>query len=410
MAYSLSRLQRLYIKTQTDFKTAATLSGANACRLIKATFNNRVGLVTRKDKTGSRTATTGVAGRAYMQFSIEKTVAPNGTAGQKPDDDPIYQSAFGGPGAAVGGAPTFAIVSSTNAGPIVLTTAAHGYTVGTYTPLFVSGHTTNTAANGAWLAFVTSTTTLTLTGSTGNGVGGATGTVNSNCYQYTLQEPDFVHFTAGNYRSPSSLAQEVAIGCTVSNLEWQFGGNDGCMFTADGEGLYAIDSFYFSTATADRLGGLVSFPTEPGSPVTNGGIFAGFTGRIVINGATVTTIRTATVKYGTATEVIKDLFGSFVPDSAEADDRDVNVAIIMYDADDTATQALIIAAQTKIPVDVILQGGTVQGNTLFIRLHNVQFETSQLDDGQRRFVRTLPASRAFGTPNVGLDEITVWFA
>jgi hypothetical protein len=72
---------------------------------------------------------------------------------------------------------TVNISSSTNAAPIVVTTAsAHGLTVGQ--TVVVTGHTTNTNANGTWeVSAVGSSTTLTLLNSTGNGVGGATGTV-----------------------------------------------------------------------------------------------------------------------------------------------------------------------------------------------------------------------------------------
>lgn len=71
-------------------------------------------------------------------------------------------------------------VSSTNATPIVMTTAATTYAVGQI--VVISGHTTNTAANGTWRVRATNgTTTVTLehldgSDSVGNGVGGATGT------------------------------------------------------------------------------------------------------------------------------------------------------------------------------------------------------------------------------------------
>ena len=73
-----------------------------------------------------------------------------------------------------------AITSSTNASPIVVTTAAHGYSTGDV--VTISGHATNTAANGTWVITVTAATTYQLTKnlksgviSTGNGVGGGTG-------------------------------------------------------------------------------------------------------------------------------------------------------------------------------------------------------------------------------------------
>lgn len=72
--------------------------------------------------------------------------------------------------------PSVAIVSSTNATPIVVTTAAGTFAVGD--SVTVAGHATNTNANGNWRVSATNgTTTVTLEGSVGNGVGGATGTV-----------------------------------------------------------------------------------------------------------------------------------------------------------------------------------------------------------------------------------------
>lgn len=68
------------------------------------------------------------------------------------------------------------IASSTNASPIVVTTSTtHAFKVGQ--TVTISAHTTNTAANGTWVVSAISSNTLTLSGSTGNGVGGATGTV-----------------------------------------------------------------------------------------------------------------------------------------------------------------------------------------------------------------------------------------
>lgn len=68
------------------------------------------------------------------------------------------------------------ISSSTNASPIVVTTSTnHGYLVGQQ--VVIVGHLVNTNANGTWVLSAVTANTLTLTGSTGNGVGAATGTV-----------------------------------------------------------------------------------------------------------------------------------------------------------------------------------------------------------------------------------------
>ena len=85
-----------------------------------------------------------------------------------------------------------AIASSTNAGPIEITTgASHGYSTGQ--KVTIVGHTTNTAANGSWTITVTGATTFTLDGSVGNGVGGATGVVAPK--GAVLQASDFKDIT-----------------------------------------------------------------------------------------------------------------------------------------------------------------------------------------------------------------------
>jgi len=66
------------------------------------------------------------------------------------------------------------ITSSTNATPIVVTLTSHGLTTGD--TVVVTGHTTNTNANGTWEVNVLTSSTFELTGSVGNGVGGASGT------------------------------------------------------------------------------------------------------------------------------------------------------------------------------------------------------------------------------------------
>ncbi len=73
------------------------------------------------------------------------------------------------------------IQSSTNAAPISMRRDAHGWSTGE--TVIVNGHSTNTNANGVWEITVTDADNFTLNGSTGNGVGGATGTVRSvsNC-------------------------------------------------------------------------------------------------------------------------------------------------------------------------------------------------------------------------------------
>lgn len=84
------------------------------------------------------------------------------------------------------------IVSSTNASPIVLTVTAHGLTTGDVVD--VANHTTNTAANGRWAATVIDANDFALytiggSASRGNGVGGATGTVQPRTFGASFAMP-----------------------------------------------------------------------------------------------------------------------------------------------------------------------------------------------------------------------------
>lgn len=70
---------------------------------------------------------------------------------------------------------TKSISSSTNASPIVITCNNHGFSNGD--TVVITGHLTNTNANGTWEISNVATNTFSLVGSTGNGVGTGTGTI-----------------------------------------------------------------------------------------------------------------------------------------------------------------------------------------------------------------------------------------
>jgi hypothetical protein len=75
-------------------------------------------------------------------------------------------------------------IGSTNAAPIVMNVAAHGYPNGHV--VNVAGHVTNTNANGVWEISVIDANNFALIGSQGNGVGGATGTVKAAAFQLPI--------------------------------------------------------------------------------------------------------------------------------------------------------------------------------------------------------------------------------
>jgi len=224
--------------------------------------------------------------------------------------------------------------------------------------------------------------------------------------QYSFVDTPILAFTYASYRQPSTLMQRIAYGCVTQMITFNIG-QDIAEFTAEGECRFVLDSDYISSATTEEQGGLSSIPSEPSSPVSHGGIIAGFTGSISIGGNTIARIRTAQVKIDAGNFVIKDTFGHYIPDDTEGDVRIVTLSFTMYDTDEASQQAIRVAAITKTPVDANLTVGTVAGSMVNFFLKNVQLASYQYDDSGRRFSLTMPESPAFGTSITSRDEIKV---
>lgn len=122
---------------------------------------------------------------------------------------------------------TVAIASSTNASPIVVTTATpHGRL--SNDQVTIAGHLVNTAAVGTWRILVLSATTFSLYGSTGNGIGAGTGTVAN---------------TALNVQTSAGTSKPSVSGAALDTMrfrwKWIVGGTRGsagaiAQYSADG--------------------------------------------------------------------------------------------------------------------------------------------------------------------------------
>lgn len=429
--YSFSRIERAYLQNQPTFGTipggagTASVGNANACRFIRMELSNDVALLERPDKTGTRSQEGMVGGRKAGRWSIEMSVAGNGTPGVVPDCDPILEALFGQ--ASTPGTGTATISSSTNTSPIALT-VTHGITVGTMEVVSITGHTTNTAANGTWLAYAVDASTVKLIGSVTSGAVGAGGTLSRVKVSYSFVD-DISQFTLWSFRGPSTLDQRVAHTCVVSEATFNLN-QDVATWQANGDCLWVLRSKDISTADAYQSGGLSVFPTEPAAPVTNGSIVPGFTGRFVAglspganaasnstnNAAFVAaavqfpTIRNATIRVQTQNMLVRDTFGSYYATLSEGDVRNITLSFNIYDDDSTATNALKTWGDTKVPVDFIIQLGTVVGNTWVHWLKNVYLSSHVLGDGQLRFDASYGDSRSTSSTLALKDEYQLTIA
>jgi hypothetical protein len=418
--YAFSRLERAYVQTQPVFGTipnssgTATVGNSNAMRFMHMELTNQVALLARGDKTGTRSQEGMTLGRKVGRWNISMDLAANGTSGVVPDCDPILQAVFGQ--TATIGTGSFAISSSTNATPSVVTCAAHGIPTATFAVVTILNHTVNTAINGVWLAYAASATTLSLVVSAGNGVGGASGTVSLVNAQYSFIDT-ISQFALWSFRTPSSLDQRVAQTCVVQEATFNVN-QDVASWQAQGECLWVLDSINFGNADSTQKGGLGSFPTEPTTPVTNGSIIPGFTGRFVAgqsaasttgatfaaNAVTFPTIRNGTIRVATQNMLVKDTFGSYYATFTEGDVRNIELSFNVYDDDSTPVNNLKQWGDAKNPVDFIINIGTVVGNVWTHYLKNVYLSSNVLGDGQLRFDASYQNNRATTTNLAVRDE------
>ena len=142
------------------------------------------------------------------------------------------------------------IVSSTNATPIVVTIpTGHGITAGDL--VYISGHATNTSANGLRKVSAAGATTITLQDVYGNsvagvGVGAATGTVRTDLIKLTDEE--FEHITEATLDGDPLI--DLGIGGEVAQVNPSATQANTALIPAKTGKSVAIKSLFISSDTA----------------------------------------------------------------------------------------------------------------------------------------------------------------
>ena len=209
-------------------------------------------------------------------------------------------------------------------------------------------------------------------------------------------------FTLWSFRTPATLDQRCANTCVTTQCTFNIN-QDVATWQANGDCFWILRSLDYSNDDVYQQGGLGSFPTEPTSPVTNGNIVPGFTGRFVAAQSVLTTsaatfataaytfptIRNVSITMQTQNLLVRDTFGSYYPTLTEGDVRAINI---------------------KTPVDFILNLGTNIGATAVFWLKNVFLSSAILGDGQLRFDASYSDSRATTSSLAVRDELTMVIA
>jgi hypothetical protein len=405
-----SRNEFFYLQTESTFGVipnssgTATVAASNACAMIQFKITRQVDTAARKDKTGSLSVPAGTATRQIAGFSSNMSLVTNGVAGTAPDCDPMFRSLFGAAPTSKSG--TVAISSISNATPRVVTfSGVHG--MASFDCLTISGVTGATELNDVWAVNVLTTTTAELIGSVAGTAAAGTMTSSKAALVYIPTDSTPISFAGWSFRTPSTAAQRVVGGCMSREGTFNLG-EDIATWQNQGPALWSVDSINFSAAlTAEKMG-LTSFPTQPVSPVTNGGAIAGFKGLAALNGVAQARIRTAQIKYSNGADLPRDLFGTGMADSPEMDERSVQATFSMYEDDSAAQAALEQASVSKAGLDMVYKLGTVPGSIYVMVLRGVQLASPDRDDSQRAFTMNYSNSRAYGSGITSFNEMRLW--
>jgi hypothetical protein len=402
----MSRNERVYAKVQTASGAFEAVTGSNYMRHIKAALTPTVAMIKRRDKTGTRTQTAGIAGRKSGRWSLEQSLVANGTVATKPDHDPLF-AAIMGQAAAVTTAGTVSIVSSTNATPSVVTATSHGLgSAGAIVCGTIASHATNTNLNGSWAVQIVDANSFTVLGSEANGAGSG-GTFQKGSVKYALADTIPLLSIYAYKTDASTCSQRAGLDCVASEAAFNLG-QDAAEWSCSGENKWVLESDLWSIADSTQKGGLASYPAEPVSPTSNGGLIPGFTGRAVLNGTTYAQIRSATISIRTGNALIRDRFGSYFSGDAIGEERQVMTSLSVYDDDSAAMTALRTLGQNKTGADCVYNVGTVAGSTFIFVVRGVQFATLESDDNAPRFSNTIGESIATGSSVTAKDELAIW--
>lgn len=202
--------------------------------------------------------------------------------------------------------------------------------------------------------------------------------------------------------------QRVGVGSIIQNAAFSMGADQEIAeWNFDGVSKLILDSFGFAarTTAGDTEGksGLTAFPSEPGSPVSNGNAVQGFYGSLTLDSQVLTTIKSASLKIETGNK-FSTVFGSKYPGCPIGAVRKVTFACDLYDGSDAATKDIYARAFDKNPITAIVVLGNQTGNTHTFTISGLQLAPYTYDESDDTYA--LKFADSMGTSNAGLTELT----
>ena len=386
--YISSNANRFYCSTEITYGQVSAITQANRIPAVKLTAKQILEVVSRNDKTGSRTfAGLPPGGRRKTTFDLTTYMTTWDVTSAPPSYGPLFQGTLGSTPLLFSGGTVGAGGTSTT----VAFGAPHGLT---------AGQAVTYLGELRFVAAVVNALSVLVNAPFSNTpVAGAT------------IGPTVTYFPATNlpsisifdYWTPSTAVHRILCGAGVDKVTVKVNG-DFHEFQFSGVAQELADSTSFSSG----VGQLTAFPAEPVLEAFDYSIVPGNLGQVWL-GSTPNqffTLTDAQVVIGNNLDVRSQEFGSSLPLALAPGTRNVGIQFELYERDDAATQALYQAAKQQSPIGAMIQLGQ-QPNQLFgVYLQSVLPEVPEYNDSSARLQWSFASSRAQGTVD---NEVIIAF-
>ncbi len=387
-SYISSNANRFYTALESAYGTVAAITASNRIPALKLSIKQQREVVSRKDKTGTRTfAGLPAGGRLKTSFDLHTYMTSWNKTAAAPGYGPLFQAALGGtPRQFAGGT----VASSTSDGKLGFA-GHHG---------LAAGQGVASAGEIRFVGTIIDANTVQLNAPFT--IPPAAGATLGTAVTYT-PATELPSVSVFDFWSPETAVQRLLCGAGVNEMEIAING-DYHEFHFSGVGQDVIDSSSFSGSA----GALQNFPQEPDLGSFDYSIVPGNMGQAWLGTSPnqFFTLTNASVVLKNNLDTRTKEFGASLPRALAPGQREVTASFDLLAQDDTATTALYQAARQQSPISVMFQLGEVNGQLMGIYLKSVIPEVPEFDDGKPRLEWRFRPSRGQGTTD---DEIAVAF-
>ena len=386
--YISSNANRFYTAIEASYGQAASVSAANRFPTVHLQAAQVLQRGKRLDKTGTRTFLgTPSSSRRSSAFNT-KTYLTSWSGNEQPGYGPLFQCAMGATPQLNSG-----LVVAAAPGPTqIQTTGAHGLSVGSAISIlneirFVTGVpdalTLNFNAPFSGVPMANAALAPTMT------------------YRLSTALPSM---TLYDYWDPITAVSRLITGAAVELFSVTVNG-DFHEFAFSGPAADVLDSRSFTAGSA----GVAAFPKEPALSNFDYSIVPGHLGEAWIGSVPEQffTLTNATVEVRNNLSVRSMEYGSSYPRAIAAGEREVSSTFSLFAQDDSQTEALYVAAKSRVAVSAMLQLGQQAGQIMGVFMPSVVPEIPDYVDSQTRLQWEFKSNLAQGTAE---DEITIAFA